>query len=532
MPDIPYGINIPKSVIAVEFLPGAGRPLPYGTVLSPGVVVVSATEGVSAVAQRSGAERIDVDDIVHTLPVNAVLVRRQKGSAIPPDVERASGGSLPAGILLAPNVEIWLLNVRFELPAGVKLEAGATLGKFTQLCPSTILARDLEVLEWPRNFRLGIGNELVRLSINCDIPVGYVQVPYSRSELQSYGLGRDCFVVRLPHVLRLPSTQQLAETITVLTLDEIIEKHASNPKDSSSRMRSSSLAVGPSRLLSQLQSMNETLPAGSVFIMRDSKRFQLPSEMQVIPKSSLSQELRNILSDHNVAYPNDFRGKVKDSDLRSSAKKSTRKSVKQSMKQSVKRKSQADNGQGELDINLQPVSKAEKTYFDVVQLAPHFRFAPGTELAPGVVVQPRPHFLHMLPRWLELVRVLPVMWDESDNSKKDKEKFEFGQKLLSRLKFMRSSQRSELNPFIDFKYELPENTELVLIPDDVQVYSWGSQATGIEAVIKPADIFLPTAHFLVERPRNNAPPPGLQMGFAPNFKKLSSQYQLPPGIEV
>jgi FtsZ-binding cell division protein ZapB len=526
MPDIPYGINIPKSVIAIEFLAGAGRPVPYGTELCPGVVVVSAIEGVSAVAHKQGADRINVEDIIHNLPVNAVLVKRKKGSSVPQDVERASGGSLPAGILLAPNVEIWLLSVRFELPAGVKLEAGATLGRYTQLCPNTVLSRDLEVLEWPRNLRLGIGNELVRLSPNCDMPVGYVQVAYSRSELQSYGLGRDSFIVRLPHVLRLPSTQQLSETITAMTVEEIAEKHASNTGEAGRAN------MGQAKLLSQLRSimLSDSLPPGVVFIMRDSKKFQLPAEMLALPKSSLPQELRTILADHNVAYPNDGK-QAKPSQAAASEKMaSAKKSAKKSTRKSTKSVKQRGGNEAVIEgLELQVAPKSEKTYFDLVQLAPRYRFPPGTELAPGVVVQERPHFLHVLPRWVELVKFTPI--DHSVASQKA-EKYQFGLKLLSRLKYLRASLRPEVNPFIGTKYELPPGTELILIPDDLQVYSWGPRAAGIEAVVQPADILLPPAHYLVERPRNSSPPNGLQMGFAAIYKKLAFQYRLPPGIEV
>ena len=62
--------------------------------------------------------------------INAVLVNREPGVLLPPEVQRGSRSSLPIGILLAPQVEIVVLPVRFELPAGVKLQPGAVLGRW------------------------------------------------------------------------------------------------------------------------------------------------------------------------------------------------------------------------------------------------------------------------------------------------------------------------------------------------------------------------------------------------------------------
>ena len=134
LPDIPYGVVLPKGAIAVEFLPAAGRPIPFGSELGPGIFVLSPRDGLASITSKPGKPAVSIDDVINSLPVNAVLVRRKPGAPIPPDIERASGGSLPAGVLLGQNVEIWLLSVRFEVPAGVKVEAGALLGRYGNKC--------------------------------------------------------------------------------------------------------------------------------------------------------------------------------------------------------------------------------------------------------------------------------------------------------------------------------------------------------------------------------------------------------------
>ena len=82
-------------------------------------------------------------------------------------------------------------------------------------------------------------------------------------------------------------------------------------------------------------------------------------------------------------------------------------------------------------------------------------------------------------------------------------------------------------------HALPPGSELVCVPPDLQVLSWGAGAPGIEAVMHPAGVFLPLAHFLVERPRNHDPPHGLRKGLARQYEKLAPRLShLPPGVEV
>lgn len=132
LPDVPYGVVLPKTVIAVEFLRSFGYPIPYDSKLGTGITILRPENAIvlsRAKANKKMGKAHDVDDIMRLLPVNAVLVSRESGAPLPDDVERASKGNLPSGVLLAPHVEILLIPVRFELPAGVKIESGALLGR-------------------------------------------------------------------------------------------------------------------------------------------------------------------------------------------------------------------------------------------------------------------------------------------------------------------------------------------------------------------------------------------------------------------
>ena len=180
----------------------------------PWVVVLSPQEAAAiSVGFVSTSGVVDMGDIARLLPINAVLARRGEGAALPADVEHGSRSSL-----LGKNVEILLRAVRFELPPGVKVQHGATLGRGVQLSPGTILNRDLEVAEWPRGMALPPGTELVKLTNGCDMPVGFEIVPMARADKHLSGLPKNYYyTVRLPHLLKLPTAQQLAEEVTVVT---------------------------------------------------------------------------------------------------------------------------------------------------------------------------------------------------------------------------------------------------------------------------------------------------------------------------
>lgn len=59
---------------------------------------------------------------------------------------RGSRSDLPTGYLLGENMDIVRVAVRFEVPAGVLMAPGVTLGSNTQLCPGTLLQVSHEMI--------------------------------------------------------------------------------------------------------------------------------------------------------------------------------------------------------------------------------------------------------------------------------------------------------------------------------------------------------------------------------------------------
>jgi hypothetical protein len=262
MPDIPPAMKIPKKVIAAEFF--SDDLLPEETIIAPGIKVLSIRKYLASLNQSTS----------YSLPINAVLVERQPSAILPEGVERGSCSDLPFGHLLGPCIEVLMLSVRFELPAGVKLEPHLVLGQRTQLAPGTILSRDLEVVEWPRFFILPPGLELVKLKPGTDLPAGYVRAQIPAADPINKKIPVGCIIVHLPYIVAVPSLQQLTENIEI---------------------------VSPSMLTADEKNAKQIeLPVGLILISREDRENILPGELKIAPKSSLPDKLKNSLAKYNV----------------------------------------------------------------------------------------------------------------------------------------------------------------------------------------------------------------------------------------
>lgn len=133
LPPIPYGVKLPPNAQAVEILGSNSccmQCLPPGCILGPGLVVLNAEK--IAPSPQIG-ERVNSRNKRNSRAMNVLIVRRDPGATLPPLVERASSTDLPVGTLLAENIDVVRVSVRFELPAGVRIQAGAALGPGTQI---------------------------------------------------------------------------------------------------------------------------------------------------------------------------------------------------------------------------------------------------------------------------------------------------------------------------------------------------------------------------------------------------------------
>lgn len=332
MPSIPYGTVIPASVMAAEFLNGLQQPLPAGSTIAEGIEVLS----LSLFERDSNlAERL--------LPINGVLVSLSNGATIPDGVIRGSKSGLPRDVLLPENVVLLLLSVRFELPLGVKMEPRACLGIGTQLPPSAILNKGLQVLEWPRGLMLMPGVELVKnLDLSYQLPNGFTQIKVMPNELML--LPEGSMVVALPDVIHLQSMQQITEQIHVLSMDEV-------------RLASPDTVV-TAREDSTFQELQ--VPPGLAFIRRDRMSSLLPPDMQLLPISDVPHTLRQFV-EKKILYSKGIGGNSSIGDTHTSV--------------------------------------------ELVKLHASYQLPPFCELFPGVIVLPKPHWLQAYNGWYELIDV-------------------------------------------------------------------------------------------------------------------------------
>eukprot|EP01039_Chlorochromonas_danica_P022302 gene22302-27745_t len=151
MPALPPGVVLPlrSKLVKLNIARLTPFPLPEGAILGPGLIVVNPQktyEGHVCELRRPA--------------VNALVVRRDPDSLLPPGVQRGSRSDLPHGVLLEEHMEVVRIPVRFELPIGVKLDSNVVLGTNVQLAPGTRLqsgvtqmgsraAPYLPVLPWP-----------------------------------------------------------------------------------------------------------------------------------------------------------------------------------------------------------------------------------------------------------------------------------------------------------------------------------------------------------------------------------------------
>ena len=388
MPDIPYGTILPPTVLAAEMLLDSTGYLPAGTQLQPGLTVLSLdrlrpleVHVNPKLKNESNKQKPAEAAKLHFHQV--ICERSEECKGLPPLVEKGSTGDLPAGLLLAHNMELLCLHVRYELPAGVKMEPGSKLGINTQLAPGTILHNELEVLELPYGAYLEPGQQLVKfLTIGQTLlPPGFEQVRYTQSDLETRRLPEGSNIVSIPKLIKLPSNQELSEAITVLGVEDEVQRrqtnfehlrdigmfgaNAKNPFDELLvRTKKDEIGDNGDDTFSTLP-----LPPACVLIRRLEKASQLPFGMTVCQKTLLSPELRKFLANNP--------GGNSSPALDAANKERIMRGLKPRKAQAV----------------------------EVVQLAPTHALPAGAELARGLSVLPKPAWLQHACQyqWIELV---------------------------------------------------------------------------------------------------------------------------------
>jgi len=527
MPDIPYGTTLPPTVLAAEMMLDSTCYLPPGTQLQPGLVVLSLDRlrplEVHVNPKFQEGEKL-VRGEAPKLHFHQVICERSEGSkGLPTLVDKGSTSDLPAGLLLAHNMELLCLHVHYEIPAGIKIEPGSKLGLHTQLAPGTILNNELEVLELPYGAYLEPGQQLVQFLVTGQtmLPPGYEQVRYMQSDLDTRRLRAGSYIVSLPKMVKLSSNQELAEAVSVLGVEDEVRRRQGNFE----HMREIGMfgataknpfdellvktGVGELEVIGDDTYSNLPFPAGCVLARRLEKTSQLPFGMSVCRKNLLSAELRKFLANNPGGNSSpEFVAANKNRIMR----------------------------------GLKP-RKAQAV--EVIQLAPTYSLPVGAELARGLAVLPKPAWLlHACQyQWLELVSESALNLCENGDAWKARRVELRPERIpaevraetislqeaeghthdtivaraavltrantanesvdsvlhttMSATSNMTGSSQQELDEKTNLeaallrqhqegRYLLPADTVLVSIPKFFQVYSWGPNVTGIHAVVQHA----------------------------------------------
>lgn len=512
MPDLPYGANLPAGTQAVEFLYTAmsGYALPEGAILGPGITVMNPDFFVPASSEAKFSST-KVSSLRRSVqpPLNLLLVHRLPGYPLPELVQRGSREFLPQGVQLEEHMEVVSISVRFELPAGVKIDPGVVLGPYTQFAPGTELrtssggttnarsyANSLEVVVWPHGVFLPPGTELVkRPPAGQFLPFGFEELSFQKANPYARALPAASMLVSLPRNLYLPTTLEIAEKVG-LGIESMIG-HSS-----------------------------VTLPPGVIFASRSSKKDQWPAGMTPLPKSALHPKILQLID----KYQNP-------------AESRSTKSKKGSMLKG--------------SINI-----------EVVKLTPYYSFPPGTELLNGVTVLPKPFWLNT-PSFVELVKVSKRYRNNLILGKgvaRVPMRPEYIQVPKIQTKTTRVSMSEGATDKIEDDYDqqehklltleeqvvltrmnLPPGSELVMITSAFQqVHNWGPYLQGVQPVspdvLEPSSLtllhsappVLPEGHFLIDRPLTNdneALPAGFGLGLSDEHQRWKLP-QLPPKVEI
>ena len=132
------------------------------------------------------------------------------------------------------------------------------------------------------------------------------------------------------------------------------------------------------------------------------------------------------------------------------------------------------NGDTDFGFHFYLVYRVIPTDLEVVQLAPKYGLPAGTEIGPGVFVLSRPHWL-ITPLWVEMVTMIPAAELHSDEDDTDKE-------IVRKREMLRCLRAVRLPP--PSHPDWPPGADLILVPDDIEVYSFGKAAPGFEALVR------------------------------------------------
>jgi hypothetical protein len=600
MPDVPYGVTIPSNVLAAELVHNSPCFLPPGVRLSPTLVVEDlAVLNPSAAAKKDPklAESVITSNSMHfEFNEHLVLLRRAKpvvssgpkglsqaevdriweheSKKLPIHTIRVGAQDYPTGILLEESNEMLALHVRYEVPPGVKLGAGVVLGMHTQLAPGSVLSNDLTVMERPYGVSLDPHQELVKVSPGAAMPPGYKKVVMTATQMAKLGIPEDLVVVALPHHVHVASNQQLSEKICAVD----VSMEASRRKMKTDMMiANGSLPPNNPNIFSDMVKAPHLvgLMPGTILARKQNKSCPLPNGLRAVPRSSLPHSTRRFMASN----PGGNAGGRNASSTTTSVEVCA------------------------LDkcINGFPIS--------------------GVALAEGLTTLEKPWWLQMSTstQWVEVVskealRRAPIAWQHREVVLRTEEIVGVNEMAGSGAVSMSHAMKDVLFDIAgddivgesadadedailasvvggdaeihkkeeeqaQTHYALPEGTTLVAMPAHFNLFGWGRNAPGLEAVntqkllanstdkrsdsdgkagdndfeggavdgveeaksaacVRPSGEMmgmaaLPSGHFYVERSRGHPLPVGVRAGLAAQYDARTHYYRaLPPGVSI
>jgi hypothetical protein len=526
VPNLPYNVKLPNRTVCVELLLSRFTefPLPEGCILGPGITVLNPKT-------LYGWQNLTVK-----CAANVLLVRRAPGTPLPPTIERGSRSDLPSGILLGENMDVVRLIARFELPAGVKVAVGVTLGANVQYAPGTKFLSSvvmssrssvhggtylgsLTVVEWPYGVTLTPGTELVKKPPSeCYLPFEYQQLIVPNKFIN--GLPDDLIIVKLPRAVKSYTSLQLSEQIT----------------------------VG----VESMVNFSRSLPEGIVFASRTDRHSLWPAEMTPVPNAALPPKLWEIVDALNhEAQMDDFQSKAV-----------TGATVVPTASSGPHPGQKLPAPTATTDMRAK-----QRLNVEVVRLRSVYELPAGVHLHPDVVTVLKPFYMY-LPQNVVLVEIkrnphetllelLKKGIREVEMNLESLLPMNIHQTFSTTMKYLSSAsvptpQVSVLSLLSDpslasssefakllQEFKLNENYYFLQLPDVYDIYSWGENLPGVESVVwneTNSHIALPPGHFLISRPRQSPHdelPCGFSLGISEDYKQLRILTKsLPTHVEI
>jgi hypothetical protein len=497
---------------------------------------------------------------------------------------------LPSGVKISPGAvlgQFTQISPGTQLQSAVIASSNnfhsSTSSSASETHSSGDYLTSLTVMEWPYGISLLPGIELVKKPPNgCFLPFEYQQVflpianitTNSQSSLVT-SISTSATSASTSASSAVPSSIALSSSFSFkLPEDTILVKLPRSIKTLSTLQLSEQITVGVESMLSN--DYSRCFPQhGLVLVSRNDKHISFPSEIRSLPTSSFPAKLVQAIEKVNqdtssfTDLPPPTATAIPAVPVSTSAvNPSTSQAPPSSAPGSVQVSSTPAVPASSNNAAASSLKTRSKLNIELVSLQPHYSLPSGVYLHADVITSVKPFYLH-LPSSIVLVEIkkpekreeiltelakkginevdialehlLPINVVHSSQYKhysesQKKPSTASGSRDVSPVKHASSSaavasSHSALNEFLfpSTSASSPSVTVsycFLSLPDVYDVYSWGENLPGVEAVLwneSNHHITLPPGHFLIERPRQSVTdelPAGYALGVSEEYHHL------------